>query len=312
MSIQPRPGDSDPEPVTAATADVDRACEDGRAATRDGDYDAAIEHFSRAASIDPGSHDAVWGLAEAWHYKEDIDRARDWYGRYLELCPGNPEASHMIAALGEGRPPPRAGDAYVRALFDNFAEDFDRILVEDLDYKVPVLLFEAAVAALPQGARGLNILDAGCGTGLAGERFRMLARRLEGIDLSREMVKLARARAVYDSLKVGELTRFLETTRARYDLIVAADVLVYLGDLAPVLSAASSALTSHGLLAFTVERHDQDGFALTASGRYAHDTDYVRRTAEEAGLTEISGRHTVLRSESGQPVAGYVAVYGME
>ena len=305
MTLHARPGND-------ATDDaVDRACEDGRAATRAGDYDAAIAHFGRAVSMDAESRDAVWGLAEAWHYKEDADNAREWYVRYLELAPGDPEASHMIAALSEGRPPSRAGDAYVRALFDNFAEDFDRILVDDLGYKVPGLLHDAVTAALPEGAGGLNVLDAGCGTGLAGEKFQALARRLEGIDLSREMIKQARARGIYDSLRVGELTHLLNSTRARYDLIVAADVLVYLGDLAPVLTAAASALARGGLLAFTVERHDGAGFALTASGRYAHNTDYVRQTAETAGLSEISGRHTELRMESDRPVAGYVAVYGV-
>ena len=310
MSTHARPDHSDSDHGPTAGADADQACDAGRAATQAGDYDAAIEQFSRALAVDPESRDAVWGLAEAWHYKEDVDRARSWYGRYLELAPGDPEATHMIAALGDGRPPPRAGDAYVRALFDNFAEDFDRILVDDLDYRVPDLLFETVTAALPPGARSLNILDAGCGTGLAGAKFKPLARRLEGVDLSREMVRQARTRGIYDSLRVGELTRVLQTTRARYDLIVAADVLVYLGDLAPALSAAAAVLSPDGLLAFTVERHDAEGFVLTASGRYAHDTGYVRQTAEQAGLVEISGRHTVLRTESDSPVAGYVAVYG--
>lgn len=295
--------------VAAMNVDVDQECEAGRVAIRAGDYDAAVERFSRAATAKADSKDAIWGLAEAWHYKGKMKEARRWYARYVELAPGDPEATHMVASLGGAPVPDRADEAYVRMLFDNFAADFDRILVEELDYKAPKLLYREVRAALPKGARGLNVLDAGCGTGLAGVLFRPLARRLAGVDLSREMVKHARARGIYDSLQVGELTRTLAASRARYDLIVAADVLVYVGDLAPVFGAMAAALSPGGLVAFTVEVHGGDGFELMPSGRFAHAASYVRRAAENAGLEEISGRQAVLRKESGVPVTGYVGVY---
>lgn len=272
-------------------------------------YDAAVASFTRALSLDPGYKDAVWGLAEAWHYKGDEGEALRWYRRYLELAPGHPEAAHMVAALGGGHAPPRAGEAYVRAVFDNFADDFDRLLTEELEYKAPRLLYDAVVAALPDGTGSLNVLDTGCGTGLAGELFRPLARRLEGIDLSREMIKEARTRGIYDSLRVGELTRALATTTARYDLIVAADVMVYFGDLAPPIRSAAEALAPGGLLGFTVEAREGADYALMGTGRYVHDPAYVRRTAEACGLGEAVGRRAVLRQESGVPVDGYVTVF---
>jgi predicted TPR repeat methyltransferase len=238
-----------------------------------------------------------------------MEEAREWYERYLELVPGDPEASHMVASLGGAPAPPRAGDAYVRSLFDGFAEDFDRILVDDLHYRAPEHLYREVRRALPKGTRGLNVLDAGCGTGLAGELFRPLARHLEGIDLSREMTKLARARGVYHSLRTAEITRALENARARYDLIVAADVFVYLGDLEPVLRGASHALAPGGHLAFSIECAEGEGYALAPSGRYVHAISYVRRAAEQAGLGEVSGRMATLRKEMGKAVPGYVAVY---
>lgn len=273
------------------------------------DYDAAVASFTRAVALDPGLKDAVWGLAEAWHYKGDEGEALRWYRRYLELAPGNPEAAHMVAALAGGQAPRRAGEAYVRAVFDNFADDFDRLLTEELEYKAPGLLYEAVIAALPHGAGSLNVLDVGCGTGLAGALFRPLARRLEGIDLSREMIKQARTRGIYDSLRVGELTRALETTAARYDLIVAADVMVYIGDLAPAFRAAAVALADGGLFGFTVEAREGTDYSLLGTGRYVHDPAYVRRTAAASGLGEAVGRRAVLRQESGAPVEGYVVVF---
>lgn len=307
---------SNPADITTASpppdgedGDVDEFCKAGRAAVKAGEYDAAVAAYEKAVAADGTSKDAVWGLADAWHYAENREKAAQWYGRYLELAPGDPEASHMLASLGAIATPPRAGDAYVRGLFDNFASDFDRLLVEELYYKAPDHIFAEVMPLLPPGAGGMNILDLGCGTGLAGEKFRPLARYLTGIDLSREMIKKARARRIYDSLRAEDITQALRRTRARYDLVVASDVLVYFGDLEEILRAVAGVLADGGMFAFSVETWEEPDFALTESGRYAHNPDYVEHVADRCGLEELSGQDMVLRLESGQPVDGYVTVY---
>lgn len=214
----------------------------------------------------------------------------------------------MIAALGGRRAPRRAADAYLKSFFDGFAAEFDKRLLADLHYQAPDILFDNVMRVLGAGRTKLDVLDLGCGTGLAGVRFRKLARRLDGIDLSREMARLARKRRIYDRIEVSELTVALAVRPARYDLIVAADVFCYLGDLNLAVNRAACALRPGGHLAFTVERRAQPGYAITRSGRYAHSPGYVRRCGRAAGLIEVRGSKAILRYEFGNPVWGHVAV----
>jgi predicted TPR repeat methyltransferase len=213
-----------------------------------------------------------------------------------------------LAAEGLVPQPPRAPAAFVAAHFDAYAERFDRQLVGVLRYRAPELLREALARLLPPAGGNLDVLDAGCGTGLAGPLFRPWARRLDGVDLSPAMIARARERQVYDRLEVGELTETLAARPDTYDLIVAADVLVYFGDLVPVLTAARRALRRGGWFAFSVEKGSEGGFALRNTGRYTHDLDYLRRTAAAACFPEAGAEEVVLRLQDGDPVPGYLVV----
>jgi predicted TPR repeat methyltransferase len=290
----------------AAEADVLRRV--AEYAADEGLTAVAAQCYARVIRIDPADRYAVWGLAQALRRRGRLKEALRWYRRYQKLDPGEPESAHMVAALAKARVPGRAADAYVKSVFDGFAEEFDQRLVQDLHYQAPQLLFENVVRVVGTPHRTLAVLDLGCGTGLAGLRFRKIARRLEGIDLSPEMVRYARKRRVYDRLEVGEMTAALAKQTAQYDLIVAADVFCYVGDLEPVIGAAARALRSSGHLAFTVERRLKPGYAITRSGRYAHSPGYVRRCARDAGLSEVRGRKVILRYEFGEPVWGHVTV----
>ena len=166
-------------------------------------------------------------------------------------------------------------------LFDTYAEQYDKHLVKQLHYRGPQLL-RAAVADLPAD-RALEVLDLGCGTGLCGVSFRDLARTLTGIDLSPGMLARARQHGVYDELLQSDIAGFLLSSSTRYDLILAADVFVYVGDLAGVFQGASRVLRPAGRFIFTVEAHEGEGFVVRPSGRFAHSLAYLadwrRRTA---------------------------------
>jgi len=202
--------------------------------------------------------------------------------------------------------------AYVRTLFDQYADRFDTALREKLAYRGPELLLEAVRAACATQGRDVRFvaaLDLGCGTGLAGVLFAPLVERLDGVDLSPAMLEKARALGLYAALEAGEMGAALGAMPAGgLDLVLAADALCYVGDLAPIFRAARAALAPGGLFAFTLETHEGESVMLRETLRYAHGEDYVRTLAAEAGLTVVLLERASTRSEKGVPVPGLVGV----
>jgi predicted TPR repeat methyltransferase len=213
-----------------------------------------------------------------------------------------------MAAEGYGRGPARAPRVYVSGLFDSCAEDFDGHLRNDLGYCGPELVCGALLRSIRRRRRPLDILDAGCGTGLAGPLLRPRARRLDGVDLSGKMLEKAKAGAFYDKLRQSDLVRFLVENKCSYDAIVAVDVLVYFGSLAPILSHAYGALRRHGLFVFSVEAATSGSYHLAPTRRYVHSEAYLRKCATAAGFRILTMRRETLRLERKQPVPGRVVV----
>lgn len=270
----------------------------------------ALAPFTGPACDDGASLSA---LARAWAALGERDKALKALTRAEAL--GAAGIDELRAALTAGEAdaaPPDA--AYVRALFDRYAERFDKELVEKLAYRGPQLVAAAAARALP-GRRDLRVLDLGCGTGLAGVTLRPLAAELHGVDLSSGMVTQARKRGVYDGLMIGGLVETLQDSPAAWDLLAAADVLMYLGGLEPAFAAAAAALRPGGALVFTVEAMTHEEIAgagphapyLRPSRRYAHAPEYLRDALASAGLTLMFIESAVLRMDRRQPVVGWVA-----
>jgi predicted TPR repeat methyltransferase len=267
----------------------------------------AIACFGKALSAAPRDPHARRFLSTAYSVSGHKDRALTILREWLRDEPNNPTVAHLIAANSGEDVPVRASDAYVRDLFDGFAESFDRKLAQ-LDYRAPELIAEAVAAAHGAPDATLAVLDAGCGTGLAGGALRPFARTLEGVDLSEGMLRRAGERGVYDALVEGELTRHLAGHAEAFDLIVSADTLCYFGDLAPVCAAARGALRPGGRFVFSVEAggSSEGGYELQSHGRYRHDPAYVLGAVAAAGLAVEASRTDVLRLERGEPVAGLI------
>lgn len=298
---------------TAPVVDNDKLSDDlGDIADRcclRGLYETALGCYERLLDRAPDRSDAVWGIAECHASLDDAARAVTWYERYLELFPDEPEALHMLAALGARPAPERASDGYVAAYFDRFAEDFDHQLVDELDYQVPRLLYDAVAPLIDDATLRIDILDLGCGTGLSGSLFRRHASRLDGIDLSPAMVRRAGERGCYDSLTVGEISAHLTGLDRPYDLLIAGDVLAYFGRLSGLFRGVARAAREGALFAFSVEARPRAGYRLTPSGRYAHGRRYVSRLAAAAGLRAVSVTREQLRYEYGEPVMGDIWVF---
>ncbi|WP_431268756.1 class I SAM-dependent DNA methyltransferase [Dankookia sp. P2] len=177
-----------------------------------------------------------------------------------------------------------------------------------LDYRTPALLAALLARAGLAPRRALRVLDLGCGTGLSGAALAGFARRLEGLDLSPRMLAEARKRGLYDALHEADLLDWLPGRPGGFELIAAADVLNYLGDLAPALTAIAGALAPGGVAAFSVEAGAGAPFALGEAMRYRHDPDHVAALAAAAGLVLLAREEAVLRMEKGAPVVGALFV----
>jgi len=270
----------------------------------------AIEAHRQAVKLAPMSARAYHYLVAVLAANDLMDEARDVCGRWIGLFPNDPRARHMQAACTGEATPGRASDDYVRAEFAGFAASFDTNLAK-LEYRAPTLI--AGEIGRLLGEHGLQTaaaLDAGCGTGLCASFLRPRSKHLTGVDLSPEMVELARKREVYDELVVDELTTYLCKHAAAFDLIVSGDTLVYFGDLGEVLPAAARALRPGGILAFTVEKvaaaEAPQGFRIRPSGRYGHSRDYLTETLAAAGFRDTSFHEVGLRKEAGQWVEGFL------
>lgn len=266
----------------------------------------------RAWELDPDNLRALAALGNVLYLLGEHDAARQVYRDWLARDPDSPLARHMLAACGGAEAPARAGDAYVRSLFDAFAGSFDEQLLQHLDYRAPQLLAGALGAAL-DGRCDLDILDAGCGTGLCAALLRPWARRLDGVDLSPGMLARARRRGGYDALVEGELTGYLAAHPGAFDVVASADTLVYFGDLRRVCAAAHGALRADGWFGFSVEALDAeaaavDGIELGPSGRYRHTRAHLETALLAAGFGDLRIEPRDLRNESGAPVHGWVAV----
>ncbi len=249
-----------------------------------GDLPGAIESFREALRIDPRDHCGI---------------------------------TIRLAAMGKADAPDKMPDAYVATLFDQHADDFDEILVDQLGYCVPLLLREALKVHAPGPyASGL---DLGCGTGLSGMALADMVGTMTGVDLSERMVEIAFDRGVYGDLYTGEAVEFLQDfeeedgTRPSWDLIVATDVFPYLGAVDTIIAGAADRLNAKGVFAFSTETLGTKDFAgrpyvLGASRRYAQAGSYICEMLAESGFTVLAIDDITVRAEKGTPVPGHLVI----
>jgi predicted TPR repeat methyltransferase len=263
--------------------------------------------------LDPGAAGRRRALSRSYFLwfdavEQDAAEARRVLDEWLAFDADDPVARHMAAALsGGGSAPARASDAYVERHFDEFAPTFDQVL-GGLGYRGPELVVEALRRIEPVPSGALVVADLGCGTGACGPLLRPWARRLWGVDLSQRMLDEARKRRAYDELAHREATAFLWRKPASFDLVVAADTLIYVGDLGPLSAALARALRPGGVFIATAEIVEDKGatFRLTPSGRYAHGPTYVTDTLAQAGLAVERMERADLRREHAAVVTALV------
>jgi predicted TPR repeat methyltransferase len=264
--------------------------------------------YCKVITLRPKHREARKLLALAHCTLGEIAEAVKIFEEWLAEEPGDPVARHMLAACTGRDVPVRASNGFVEATFDSFASSFESKL-EKLSYRAPALIAAMLEDCGLAPAHRLDVLDAGCGTGLCGAMVAPFARRLVGVDLSQGMLAQAKDKNVYDALTKAELTEYLRDNREAFDLIVSADTLVYFGGLEGVIAAVAGALRPNGLFVFTLEHAPGNGtgadYRLELHGRYCHARAYVEQVLTSAGL-QPTIMQAELRMEAGAPVPGLV------
>ncbi|GGD09311.1 class I SAM-dependent DNA methyltransferase [Aureimonas glaciei] len=275
-----------------------------------GDFGAAADLMRQALDLAP-----LWvaGWVAVGGYLEKagaVEAAILAYGKALTIDPGDREGAGLkLAALGAAPMPQTMPAAFVRGLFDQYAERFETALVDRLGYRVPEQLFAALQTVAGPGRRFARALDLGCGTGLMGEQLRPVADVLNGVDLSPGMLHKARRKKIYDSLAEADITALAPAPQA-FDLVTAADVLNYVGDLRAILLSVATMLAPGGLFALSLEAHDGDEpYLLLPSLRFAHRLDAACRLGTEAGFTLGHQSRVMLRRDRGIPLDGFLLVF---
>ncbi|NEJ69398.1 methyltransferase domain-containing protein [Rhizobium phaseoli] len=289
---------------------ADRRADYARMLEEGGEPEAAAELMEQALELVPGWAAGWYRLATYREKAGKSDAAIEAYRSTLALDPEDIfGAALKLALLGDVATPDRPPSRYVERLFDDYADRFESALVEKLDYSVPQKL--AALVA-STGRQYRLAVDLGCGTGLLGPEIRGRVSRLEGFDLSQNMLAKAAEKQVYDSLAQADLSLvpdlsslFADAARHRADLVTAADVLMYLGNLESVFAIVEDLASTGADIAFSVEDAGEgDGFHLAPSLRYAHSEAYVRKLLARHGLEILEIVKTVIRKDGGKPVAG--------
>ena len=271
----------------------------------------AILSFQRVLAIQPDESVVHAYLSRLFISGGDLQQATFHLRHYLRLVPEDHIGARMLLAhTGAEAIPERPAQSYIERFYDNYANSYDQKLVDGLQYQAPQMI----VAALQHhcqenvGQDTVDILDLGCGTGLCGQAVRPLAKRLDGVDLSPQMLAKAQQRNIYDELAVADLYLFMEKTTGCYDVIVATGVFEHIGDPRQVFTAAFSALRERGLFIFTAEDNPTQELSVNSTGYYMHGQTYLAERAKQAGFSVTGLEQTVLWIENGTPVQGLCVV----
>jgi predicted TPR repeat methyltransferase len=302
-------------PAFGSSGDLlaDRRYAYAKGAFDEGDFPAAIDLARQALDLAP-QFAAAWALlGRALLSSGERAEAAEALARALTLDPDDPLGLRVdLAHLGALPAESAISGSYVRALFHDYAPRFEKHLIKNLNYRGPELIADAlrrAASRRVQGIRFRRVLDLGCGTGLMARALEGSAGAIEGVDLSGRMLTQAKKTHLYDALHESDLVAFLQACDgASADLIVAADVFVYMAALDEAFREAHRVLERGGFLAFTVQAHGGEGVVLGEDARYAHAEGYLRELAAATGLRVAIFESVSTRQDRGEDVPGFLAV----
>lgn len=300
------------------------------------DFSQAFDEYERAIKLDPNYAEAQYYFADLLKSQGDIEKAvelsanafafgqedRMFEGNIILEIPDNNASrldkeklniattkDNFLANALTGKTPETAPLDYVRHFFDEFSKRFENHLLENLLYKAPRLMRIACDTVLPEDQRFKNALDLGCGTGLSGESFVSMVDRLMGVDLSPKMIEKSKDKKIYYALYENDILKFLSESSGKFDLVIAADVLIYLGDPTPLFERLQNVLEHQAIFVVSTESGDKDGYHIRQTGRYAHSNLFMESVAKRQGFELLLRESVGLRKEKEKWVDGDIFVF---
>ena len=270
---------------------------------KSGKLKEAAEMLEKACFLSPKEAFLHYNLAGIYNLSGNKDHAIKHYEISLEYDPNNVSALHMLNAI-QGNNTDSAPEEYVGNLFNLYASSFEDDLVNNLQYNIPNKLAALTKEIYP-GKKFRHALDAGCGTGLCAVAFKNSTDKITGIDLSTEMIKKASEKNLYDQLLTGDVNKIMTSLESKLDLIIAADVFIYLGNLNSFFKVSSKLLENNGLLVFSVENSEKP-FELRPSGRYSHSHSYLEHLSKIHNFKIIASRNSQIRKDMGKWIDGSI------
>jgi predicted TPR repeat methyltransferase len=272
-----------------------------------GKLQEALMAFQQAVTLFPEYADAHHNIGSILIEMGDTNQALRALQKAVQIDPGNFSAKYMAAALS-GENPKGVPPEYVKELFNQYSDRFDKHLIGQLSYQTPQHLRKALDDIIGMHKKFGKVLDLGCGTGLAGEIFRDIAGFMVGVDISNKMIIAADKKSIYNQLHVSEINDFLHNCRENFDLVVAADVFVYFGDLEPLFSCLEQRLNQEAYFLFSIEICPDEGYILRSTGRFAHGKNYIKSLAKNHHFKVVTVNPVVLRKENEISVEGEIFI----
>ena len=275
-----------------------------------GNPEKAIEAFKKALTIKPDSAEAYKNMGNALRGKGKLDEAIAAYNKALSIKPHYGSAQHMLSAL-TGNTQKTAPREYVENLFDGYSKKFEASLVNTLEYKIPKLVRDILIKSNRNRSLG-SVLDLGCGTGLFGLEIRDHCSQLEGIDLSNNMLEIAKNKNIYDTLSQSDIVEYLSENPLDFDYYIALDVFIYVGELTEIFRLIGSRNEKPGYLVFSTEHTELDGYHILKSGRYSHSKSYIESLCKKFSYKISHFSTTKLRKEKSSFLTGgiYILEFG--
>ncbi|MEE4242817.1 MAG: tetratricopeptide repeat protein [Desulfopila sp.] len=273
-----------------------------------GDISEAVRYLEKSYSLDPYNSETLYNLAGLYNCLHEKEKAVKLLEMLVALSPEHPSAQHMLAAL-KGKTTERAPVEYVVETFNSYAGRFDSHLQATLQYNVPAALARMLKEVRTEGCFQA-CLDLGCGTGLSGEACRPLCHALTGVDLSPGMLARAQEKSIYDRIECKDVFTFLQYETAQYDLFLAMDLLIYIGELEGFFAGLQKQAAQEAIAALSIERCDgPEEYTLRESGRYAHTVHYVEKTAQKYGFAMLRREDHGIRKENNSWIPGHLLLF---